>query len=391
MATIRLFVNHDIELDNFTPLAYRLSSLPDTSVEMLLTEQWMTGDHRVVRLLDDDRITISTRFGRTRTRTFTNKLIQRLIHVRRKLNLDFKSTFRRVSIIEAFDPVEDMLSDANLLVIDNNNYWHNPRFEQITKQSDVPIWVHGHAPTKRDVSVSAQKQFAGDLRLHSEDHRVVVSGPNNGLLESLHPSVESQTLFVGDIRYDPRYLAYISDEFGFGDGARENVLMLLSPKMRGDAVIELIARLLKDGYNVVAKNHPRYHNHILRDAELPGDANFTLLNRKESITRLTEWADLIVAGNSTAVQEAIVRQKPVIIAEYLGPRREGRLSIMAPEKLRASTAEQFTDLYAIFRSDSSDERLTASDAFIGRNVYDPIDDRDLEEALNHSIYPRSAR
>jgi hypothetical protein len=307
------------------------------------------------------------------------------------LNLDFKSIYNRVSIIEGFDPVEDLLSDINMLVIDNNNYWLNPRFEQITKQSDVPIWVLDHAPTKCNISVSANKQFAGDLRLHSEDHRVVVSGPNSGLLESLHPSVESQTLFVGDIRYDPRYLRYISDEFLFGDATRENILMILGSRMREDAVINLISRLLKDGYNVVAKNHPRYHNRILRDVELPEDANFTILNSKESITRLTEWADLIVAGNSTAVQEAIVRQKPVIIAEYLGPRREGRLSIMAPEKLRASTAEQFTDLYAIFKSDSSDERLTASDAFIGRNVYDPIDDRDFEEALGHSIYPRSAR
>jgi CDP-glycerol glycerophosphotransferase (TagB/SpsB family) len=211
------------------------------------------------------------------------------------------------------------------------------------------------------------------------------------LLESLHPSVESQTLFVGDIRYDPKYLTYISDEFLFGDPTRENILVILGSRMQEDAVMNLISRLLDDGYNVVAKNHPRYHNRILRDVELPEDANFTILNSKESITRLTEWADLIISGISTAVQEAVIRQKPVIIAEYLLPQARNALPILAPQKLRASTAEQFTDLYAIFRSDSSDERLTASDAFIGRNVYDPIDDRDLEEALNHSIYPRSAR
>jgi len=284
-----------------------------------------------------------------------------------------------------------MLSDADVLVIDNNNYWHNPRFEQITKQSGVPIWVYGHAPTKRDVSVSEDKQFAGDLRLNSENDRVVVSGPNSGLLQSLHPSLESQTLFAGDIRYDPKYIAYISDELLFGDATRENVLMILGSRMREDAVIKLISTLLNDGYNVIAKNHPRYHRRILRNVELPEDANFTILNSKESITRLTEWADLIISGVSTAVQEAVIRQKPVIIAEYLLPQGGNALPILAPQKLRASTVEKFTDLYAIFRSDSSDERLTASDAFIGRNVYDPIDDRDLEEALNHSIYPRSAK
>ena len=272
MVTIRLFVNHDIELDNFTPLAYRFSSLPDASVEMVLTEQWMIGDHRVKTLLDGDRITASTRFGRTTARSFTNKLIQTLVHVRRKFNLNLKPTYDRISSIKGSDPIRDLLYDVDLVVIDNNNYWHNPRFDQITKQSDVPIWVHGHAPTKDDVSVSAQKQFAGDLRLHSGDHRVVVSGPNSRLLQSLHPSVEGQTLIVGDIRYDPTYLAYISAEFDFGVSSKENVLVLLSPRMREDAVMGLIGRLLKDGYNVVAKNHPRYHNHILRDAELPGEA-----------------------------------------------------------------------------------------------------------------------
>jgi len=133
MVTVRLFVNHDIELDNFTPLAYRLSSLPDASVEMVLAEQWMMDDHRVVTLLDGDRITTSTRFGRTRARSFTNKLIQTLIHVRRKFNLNLKPTYDGISFIKGSDPIRDLLYGVDLVVIDNNNYWHNPRFEKITK------------------------------------------------------------------------------------------------------------------------------------------------------------------------------------------------------------------------------------------------------------------
>jgi hypothetical protein len=348
---------------------------------MVLTESWMADDHRILKLAEQGEIRFTRHVGDNRTNSLISKSFERLINIRRRLNLNLQDIYKKVPGLSSVDPVRNLIKNTDLLIIDNNNYWKNPRFAELIDNSDK-IWVYPHSPRIQDINIKSENPFTGNHQLRNPRHQVLASGRNNAFLKSLHESAEIQTHYIGNLRYNQDYLNYISDKCSFGDPTKENILLILGSSMSEIAVVELINNLLTDGYNVIAKNHPRYHKRIFVDVNPPKNTNFLLINGKMCITRLTDWADLVISGISTAVQEAIIRQKPVIIAEYLLTKSRGTLPILAPEKLRAPTKARFDELYQMYRSDLYIDRLISTDNFIKRNVSKPLGNRELELLIN---------
>ena len=212
MFKILIYINHDVELDHFCALVYKLSFIPNVRVEIFLAEKWMREDCRILKLIQRDRVTMYGKENIPITNSILINLFDTLIRLRRKLDLDLKWLYRSSTIISQVDPIESFLDEIDLLIIDNTNYEDNPRFSKIVDQDRINIWVYPCSPTKVDINKTNQLEYKRKFNLHSRKHKILVSGPNSLFFRNLNKSMRNQTKFIGDLRYDPDYLNFISGD-----------------------------------------------------------------------------------------------------------------------------------------------------------------------------------
>lgn len=189
------------------------------------------------------------------------------------------------------------------------------------------------------------------------------------------------SVILGSPRYNNEWIEIASELSPTYDAPTEtsdcNVLFFI-PKRTVPVHWEEVYQTIKivgniPGVNVVVKGHPRSSYRQIEGLSATSGATVSVENEQHSIS-LLKWADAVMGLGSSIVFEAIVRDLPVLVPEYLHPNRS-----TVAERLETTQADSRDDVYEMVdgvRTGDRDRTYSERDRkrFIDDLLNGPTDD-----------------
>jgi len=336
------FLGSHNEVDQISPILYKLGERGNISVEVKLENSITSGDYRIEKIKQYDNITIFGGKNNSAPSSIKNKIIEFGKEIAGSVPTNIPEKiygYYEQSSGHKHKFIDDLGEDYGVIAFD----WSRAKKQHTEKFADSERTVtivlpHGDSPFVN--RLKNQKWFDRFLNeSHYFENRTELDEisyenykkfqkydyilfPNN-LTASRMPknTSKNQIKIFGSPRYNDEWLQIISD-------IRPNI------ELSNEDKLKIVFFLRREGYfvakdevlntlellnhfsniSVMAKEHPR--DRLLNPTAADGMENVEIVKDEISSASLIEWGDIFLSLGTTITFEPIIRKKPVLEIDY---------------------------------------------------------------------------
>lgn len=340
--SLLVFLRTHNEVDQITPVLYKLGERDSISVDVVLSADLSADDYRVSAIDPFDNVTVYGKGSSSSDRpSFVNRQVERIKELGRKAPTDIPEKLykahvggRRLDI-----PGNSDLSQYSAIAFDWSLAKHY-RTNYLAENDSIATIVlpHGDSPFRnRIIKDGKLRNFLEDERYF--DTRIDIPDigyrnwekmidfdyvlfPNQKTARRIvDPSATDKIRVLGSPRYNREWLDILSEirpneEVPSTTGCNIVVFLRTEQYFVSRTEVEYTLELLSkfSGLDVIVKEHPR--NRLLDPSTFEESENIQIVKNEIQSASLIDWGDVFLSLGTTITFEPVMRHKPVLALEY---------------------------------------------------------------------------